>query len=602
MERPSAPSAMPCDDPAIAPAGPRSPDDPTFRAKACAFSFAAGSVVFILAILCGAVSSGGDRDGLVDAIILAIICSVTSWAATMRALSETAGAIDRVIERVSAAAHGELNFALDRQAREELPELVVAIDKLLERARASLVGFQNLAMHDPVTGLPNRLHLRREAERQLYDPAHADTQAALIFIDLDRFKPVNDTLGHALGDQLLSMVASRLCIVVAEDQSIGGGPGNNRTENAGAPTGPRPIVARLGGDEFTIFLPRVDDEEAARRIGRRALRAISEPYEIAGHSIDIGASVGVAIHTPDGSGFNGLMRHADLAMYHAKALGRGQVQLYSSSIKAWNDERLTTEKQLRRALEQGQFELHLQPQVSVGGGHVIAAEALLRWRLPNGELRMPGSFIATAEESGLIVSIGEWVVGAVARLIGSWHAQGFDMRVSMNVSPRQLERPEFFRILDEAMIAAAAPWRLLELEITESLAMRGDEQLIVQLAKLRARGVTIAIDDFGAGYSNLARLRSMPIDRLKIDRSLIADIAHSEEAATIIHAIIALSQGLGYLAIAEGVEQPAQLEQLRTMGCDVMQGYLIARPMSEAALRAWAAAHTPDNISKLRRA
>lgn len=568
--------------------------DPSFRERAVAFAVAAGCVVFILAMLVGwASAKTGDATALRNAIILAIICGVTSWAATMQVVAETAGAIDRLIVRVRAAAQGEIDVTLDRRDREELPDLVDAIDRLLGRVQSSLASFHELAMFDAVTGLPNRLHLRREAERQLYSADRDKCDAAIIFIDLDRFKSVNDTLGHQMGDELLGTVASRLNVVIDTEMEASGKRAGSST--AARPIIARPIAARLGGDEFTVLVPQSSGEDAVRRLARRILRALSEPYEIAGHSIEIGASIGIAFNDDRRGGLTALMRNADLAMYQAKAKGRGQVQVYSAELGEQNDGRRAIESDLRRALALHQFEIYLQPQILVADRHVVSAEALLRWRHPDG-LRLPGSFIDIAEESGLIVEIGEWVINAVARMLGQWHAAGVGLRIALNISARQLERGDFFRILEQAMERARAPWDLLELEITETSLVGDDPHLIEQFNRLRARGVAISIDDFGIGYSNLARLRSLPIDRLKIDRSLIADITHCGEAATISHTIVALAHGLGYSVVAEGVENTLQTEVIKVMGIDMMQGYLIARPMPAAEFLPWARQYAVDNI------
>lgn len=557
---------------------------PNFHDRACAFAVAAGCVVFILAILVGAASAGGERKALTNALVLAIICGTTSWAATMRIIAETAKAIDRLILRVRAAADGDTNIALDKRSCEELPELVNAIDRLLDRVRSSLTSFHDLAMHDTVTGLPNRLHLRRVAEQQLYADIRPAGTSGVVFIDLDRFKAVNDTLGHHIGDQLLSMIAARLNIVVH-----GGG------EAEDAPPLHRPIVARLGGDEFTIFIPSAADDAALRRIGRRVLSALAEPFEISGHSIEIGASIGIALHDgPAGGGYAALMRNADLAMYHAKAKGRGQIQIYSPELRVRSENRHVIEAELRSALTLEQFTLFFQPQVTIDRSRVVTAEALLRWQHPQG-LRMPASFIDIAEDSGLIIEIGRWAMGHIAATLARWHDHGFNTRIGMNVSGRQLESGSFFRDLESAMETHGAPWDMLELEITETCLTPDDAELIGHFNRLRDRGVVIAIDDFGIGYSNLARLRSLPIDRLKIDRSLIADIAHSGEAATISHAIVALAHGLGYGVVAEGVENALQAEVLKVMGADMIQGYLVARPMPEADFPGWAAQFAADN-------
>src|SRR3546814_159096 len=496
----------------------REPLDLSFRERAVTFSVAAGCVVFILAMLVGAATThgGGPRE-FRNALVLGIICGVTSWGATMRIVAETAGAIDRLIVRVRAAAKGEVDIAFDKGEREELPELVDSLDRLLGRVRSSLHSFHDLAMHDAVTGLPNRLHLRREAERQLYTATNDRTRAALIFIDLDRFKSVNDTLGHHIGDQLLGIVASRLSVVIDAECESG-----MHAE--------RPLAARLGGDEFTVLVPDVACAEDARRLGRRLLRALSEPYEIAGHSVEIGASIGIALHSENSRGLTTLMRNADLAMYHAKARGRGQVQIFTPALAAQSEDRRLIEQELRRALEHEQFEIYLQPQITALDKRVTAAEALLRWRHPQG-MRLPGDFIGIAEDSGIIVDIGEWTMRTVARTLAAWHRQHINTRIGLNISPRQLERADFFRMLEQAMEAAGAPWDLLDLGITETALVEGDSFLIEKFNRLRARGVKIAIDDFGIGYSNLAPPTSPTIDPLTIARSPLPELPPRGPAA-----------------------------------------------------------------------
>ncbi len=543
------------------------------RARASAFAVAAGSIVFILAMILGAINADGSQEALINGIVLALICGITSWAATMRSITETAGAIDQVVDRILEASRGELGGNLDVQEFEDLPALVNAINRLLDRVRASITNFQDLALRDAVTGLPNRVQLRREAERLLRDRLNDDPIAALLFIDLDRFKAVNDTLGHAHGDHLLAMVAVRI---------------GDAIEAEALPRGMTPpIAARLAGDEFTILAPAVPDMEWVDRFSQRILGAMAEPFELSGQAVEIGASIGIACCPADGRDLSQLMKNADVAMYHAKASGRGQVQFFSAELKARSEGRRALERQLKQALASREFELFVQPQVNAGDGAVVAGEALIRWRHPELGMRLPANFIALAEESGLIIEIGDWVTDAVAALLGDWRRRGLAQRLTFNVSPRQLERQDFFVHLEDAMARSGGNWSQLELEVTETLVMRSEPQTIARLADLRAKGVSIAIDDFGTGYSNLARLRQLPVNRIKIDRSIIADIGLSAQARTITQAIVGLAHGLGCDVVAEGVETGIQAGILRVMGCDILQGHAIAEAMETNSFPDW---------------
>ncbi len=426
-------------------------------------------------------------------------------------------------------------------------------------------------MFDPVTGLPNRTHFRRGAERLLTDMP-ADQRAALLFVDLDRFKSVNDTLGHAVGDMLLAMVANRLRAVAERFTA---------TDQAS------PLLGRLAGDEFTLFLPELADKAAAERIARGVLFALSESFELADHDVAIGASIGIAWRPEHGATLTELMRAADAAMYEAKARGRGRVELFSDRLASELAERAQLEADLREAIDRRQFTLAFQPQVAIATGQIVAAEALLRWQHPRLGLTLPGSFIKRAEETGLIVEIGEWVIETIAETIARWGRMGIEQRLAINISARQLDQAQFFHQLRAAMHAASAPARLLELEITETLAMHCGEETLAAITALREDGAKIAIDDFGTGYSNLARLSALPVDRVKLDRSLIEPITERPQARAIVQAMIGLIHGLGCEAVAEGIETLDQAEMLRVIGCDVIQGYAIARPMPEEAFIAW---------------
>nr|WP_255554774.1 bifunctional diguanylate cyclase/phosphodiesterase [Sphingomicrobium sp. B8] len=427
-------------------------------------------------------------------------------------------------------------------------------------------------MYDPVTSLPNRLHFRAEADRALGMVAN-DQPAAMLFVDLDRFKAVNDGLGHARGDQLLTMVANRLRVVVTAEMD-----GEN---------GARPLLARLAGDEFTIFFPKIRDREHIGRIARRIALAISEPFELHGHSIDIGASIGVAVVPDDGTTIEKLMRAADIAMYRAKALGGSQHVMFTPELLAEHEAKLATEHALTAALERDEFSIELQPQLDLVTGDVTGAEALLRWTHPTDGPRRPDSFIKVAEKSGLIAEIGDWVIEECAAIMERWQERGNARRMAFNISPRQLDRPDFFNRMRAAFAAHDVPLSLVELEFTETTAMQASEHHIDEIRALRDAGATVAIDDFGTGYSNIARLRTMPLDRVKLDPTLIHDIESSETAREVVQAVITLVHSVGAEVVAEAVDSEEQTDILRAMGCHTVQGYMFGRPMPRDRFFDW---------------
>jgi diguanylate cyclase (GGDEF)-like protein len=455
-----------------------------------------------------------------------------------------------------------------------LPKLATAVETLFATVRSSIENAHALGMYDPVTSLPNRLHFRSEADKLLGEAAKG-SQSAMLFVDLDRFKSVNDNLGHARGDQLLIMVANRLRVVV-------------NAEFAGVAQS-RPLLARLAGDEFTIFCPNIASAEEAERLGRRIAVAVAEPFELCAHSVDIGASVGVALSPQHGTSIESLMRAADIAMYRAKSCGGGQHCLFNDGLAAEHQQKVDTEKALTEAVQREDFVLAFQPQMSLVTGHLAGVEALLRWNHPRDGIRLPGTFIPVAEHTGVIAEIGEWVIGEVSSVLSDWQREGLEMRLAFNISPRQVDRPDFFLRLRQAFADAGVPLSVIELEFTESAAMEVSEAVLSEIAALRSDGVAITMDDFGTGYSNLARLRSMPLDRVKLDPSLIADIESSEKARVIVQAVIQLIKGVGCEVVAEAVETVAQADILRAMGCDTVQGYVFAAPMFEEEFVAWAA-------------
>ena len=530
-------------------------------AGVASFVFSLGALLYLT----------GFNEKILAAIIAGAFCLLISYVASERPNSESARALAALRNRLMAVEEGDLVSPAPPIVKQVMPKLASAVDTLFAEVRASIENAQALGMYDPVTSLPNRLHFRSEADKLLGELD--GKRAAMLFVDLDRFKMVNDSLGHARGDQLLIMVANRLRVVVSAE---GTGTGHNR-----------PLLARLAGDEFTMFFPEIESVAELERVARRVVLAVSEPFELSSHSVDIGASIGVAISPDHGTSIEALMRAADIAMYRAKSCGGGQHCLFTDDLAAEYQQKIEIEKALTEAVQRGEFILAFQPQLSLVTGEIAGAEALLRWNHPRDGLRGPDSFIPIAERTGVISEIGDWVLGEVAAVLANWNRTGVARRLSFNISPRQLDRPDFFAKLRQAFGDAQVPLSLIELEFTESAAMVVSDSVLAEIAALRLDGATIAIDDFGTGYSNLARLRAMPLDRVKLDQSLIADIETCEKARVIVQAVIQLLKGVECEVVAEAVETAAQADILRAMGCDIVQGYVFAQPMFEAEFLDW---------------
>ena len=536
----------------------------TLTSRATAFACAAGALVFILSLVLGQ-GQATDIGGIGRSLIIAILCGTLSWASARRTVATTASAIDGATERLLAAAHGDLQSDVPREIGLELPDLSVAMESLFSQVRTNLDHVQALALFDQVTGLANRASFCRQVERLLAERSE-EGLAALFFIDLDGFKVVNDTLGHAAGDQLLARVAGRLREVAMAQASAGAGDC---------------LIGRLAGDEFTLFVPSLPDMDSAGRIARAIQFALRERFDLGSQHVDLGASIGVACYPEHGDTLSALLRSADIAMYHAKRQGRNRAEMFTAELALEAADRAELERDLLLGLQREEFLLEFQPQIEIGSGRAIGAEALVRWAHPERDLVMPGSFVPVAEESGAIVALGDWVMGRVCETAARWARAGVRQRIAINISSRELGQADFFMRLRHAIDAHQAPAVMLELEITESLAMEMKARTLDQIGALRREGVRIAIDDFGTGYSNLSRLRELPVDRVKIDRSLVRDIAVSAEARTICSAVVGLIQGLGMEVVVEGVETEAQMEMLRVIGCTLFQGYHLARPMRE---------------------
>jgi diguanylate cyclase (GGDEF)-like protein/PAS domain S-box-containing protein len=421
----------------------------------------------------------------------------------------------------------------------------------------------HMAHHDALTGLPNRVLLRDRIQQAIAQAHRGGTQLAVLFIDLDRFKTINDSLGHQLGDRLLQSVASRILVCVREGDT----------------------VARVGGDEFVIVIPGLGSQADAAAVAFKILEVLASPFHLHGHDLHVNASIGISVYPSDGTDAETLMRNADTAMYHAKDSGRANYQFFTQHMNVAAQQRLAIENALRRALENDEFDLHYQPLFDLRDRSITGFEALLRWNVREGESHSTTEFIAAAEDSGLIVPIGEWVLREAMTQARAWQSAGRTLMLSVNVSATQLGRTSFVerlrRILEETGFDAS----LLELEVTEGVIIEGAGVEREALDHIAALGVGIAIDDFGTGYSGLAYLKRLPIDTVKIDQSFVRDLTVDPDDAAIVTAIVAMSQSLGVDVVAEGVETEEQLAELNRLGCHRAQGYLLAPPMDAAAVR-----------------
>jgi diguanylate cyclase (GGDEF)-like protein/PAS domain S-box-containing protein len=444
-----------------------------------------------------------------------------------------------------------------RDATGRAVRMIGAAMDISERKRAE-EQLTQLAQFDTLTGLPNRA-LLKDRLGQAISRAHREQWCtALLFLDLDRFKEINDTLGHAAGDEVLRELAQRLRACLREGDT----------------------VARLGGDEFTAILEDAGSLEQVKMLAGKVLEVFAQPVRVREQDFFVSASIGVAVYPEGGRDVESLLKHADTAMYHAKSEGRNNFQLYAPDMSSRASERMTLEGGLRQALERGELLLHYQPIIDLRSGEAVEAEALLRWRHPTRGVLPPMEFIGIAEQSGLIVPIGEWVLREACRQAAHWRATGLPpVRIAVNLSARQFRKNGLAAVLGECLRAAGLKGDALSLEITESLLMENPEGSRRVLGEMKEMGVRIALDDFGTGYSSLAYLRHFPLDTVKIDRSFVRDLDRNPEDASIVKAMIDLAHNLQLSLTAEGVETQAQLGFLREQGCDHAQGYFFSRPV-----------------------
>ncbi len=456
-----------------------------------------------------------------------------------------------------------LSVSSVRDADGRITHLVGTFSDISER-KAAEAKIAFLAHHDPLTGLPNRLLLKDRMQQAMVHAERSGNKVALLFVDLDRFKAVNDSFGHPAGDALLRDAAQRLLACVRDSDTI----------------------SRHGGDEFLVVLTDLQNSEVPAQIAGKIMAALCEPFHIEADEATISASVGIAVYPEDGTGFDELLKKADTAMYHAKESGRNAFRFYTGRMNADAQERLDLHSRLRRALERNEFVLYYQPLVDLKSGRILGGEALVRWQSPEQGLVAPGRFIPAAEHSGLIVPLGEWVLHEACRELAHWHAIGAPwLLMAVNISPIQFRRGDVEETVLRALAASGAPPSALELELTESILIDGAEQVLATIRRLQGLGVKLAIDDFGTGYSSLAYLKRFAVDKLKIDQSFVRDIVTDQDDAAIVRAVIQMARSLGLHVLAEGVETEAVAVELRAMNCDLVQGYHFGRPMPAAEFR-----------------
>lgn len=426
----------------------------------------------------------------------------------------------------------------------------------------AFINFQ--AYHDLLTRLPNRSLFKDRLSVAVTQAGRNSNRLAVMFIDLDRFKIINDSLGHTMGDRLLQAVSQRLLQCVRKGDTL----------------------SRFGGDEFTLLLPEVQDETATTQVAEKILESLRDPFQLSGHEIYVGASIGIAMFPDGGKTLDALIKNADIAMYRAKNIGKDGYQLYSPEMHAGTSQRLQLEQDMRKALDRDEFEVVYQPQVETRNGRLLGVEALIRWRHPTLGLLAPAQFIPVAEDSRLIIELDRSTLARATREVRRFHHEGLpDLRLAVNLSPLVIERDHFAELILATLQEEDFPPHLLELEITESLLMSDRHDIVEQLCRLSSAGIQLAIDDFGTGYSSLSYLQKFPIHTLKIDRSFVHKIRSGEQDACIVNAIISMAQGLKMKIIAEGVETVAQLDYLRSLGCHIAQGYLFGRATTLAQLR-----------------
>jgi predicted signal transduction protein with EAL and GGDEF domain len=504
---------------------------------------------------------------------------VSQITAPLRSLSVAAG-------KISA---GDFECEADPRGAVEIRQLAIAFNQMVGTIKQNISQIYDLAYVDKVTKLPNREFFRRELSKAVSKVMRTNGSGALLFVDLDGFKRINDTFGHDFGDRLLAQFAERITEVVRTGDEISLDAARDLRHGADIDDDKETnLFARLGGDEFTILLPEIREETDAGLVARRLIESVAKSFIIDGKEVNVGASIGIATFPRDGKDYQSILKHADMAMYQAKEEGKNTYRFFSGELNEKASRRMEIETDLRKALERGELELYYQPKIDNLDNSVHGLEALIRWHHPVKGMINPGEFIAIAEDCGLILPLGEYVIDTACRQIRRFMKSGKKMAIAVNISTQQFEKPEFATRVQQILTDTKADPNLLELEITESMAMSDPDMALDHIRALKKIGVRFAIDDFGTGYSNLAQLSRMPFDVFKIDRSFVMTLdANDANGEAIVRTIIAMAHSLKYETVAEGVETEAQAKALKEAGCRIFQGYLYAKPMCLSDLEIW---------------
>lgn len=511
--------------------------------------------------------------------------------------------LQRLATSAKQVADGELDHIIPVDGPNEINQLGLAFSGMIGKLKENIEQIYELAYVDRTTQLPNREFFRKELTRAIRRAVRQRVTGALLFVDLDGFKRVNDTHGHDAGDEILSQFSERLANVLrAEDliafkavnaMETAEGDSDHANKN-------KQMLARLGGDEFTVLLSEIREATDAATVSQRIIEAVSEPFTVNGTKINIGASVGIAIFPRDGSDYQTILKSADMAMYQAKDEGKNTYRYFSAELNDEASRRMEIEQDLRIALEAGdQLELYYQPKIECSSALPKSAEALVRWKHPEKGMIPPLDFISIAEDCGLILPLGKWVLEEACRQLKVFEEEGVDISIAVNISTAQFERPDLSDIIIEVLEETGADAAKLELELTESMAMQNPDIALSHINILKKLGVRFAIDDFGTGYSNLSQLSRLPFDVFKIDRSFVDTLTNrdDEHGRIIVRTILGMANSLNYETVAEGVETISQLEFLTEYGCTYAQGYYFARPMPAKEFHAWYSAWNKQDES-----
>ena len=484
------------------------------------------------------------------------------------AISEVVNNVSSLVFDFAVVFEHRVYYYETRVMRVRGQQVVALVRDITERKQADeQISF--LAYHDNLTGLPNNRLFKDRLQQSIAHAQRNDSMLAVLFLDLDRFKLINDSMGHDVGDKLLQVIADRLIEGTRRQDSIG----INITFDTNS-------VARLGGDEFTILLEKVSGQASITTVAKRLIDLSALPIHIDNHEIFTSASIGIALYPNDGKEADTLLKNADTAMYHAKKQGRNNFQFFDPSMNEASVEQLAIETSLRKAIDNNELVLYYQPQVSIISGQIVGMEALLRWKHPLKGFISPTAFIPVAEETGMIIKIGEWVIHEACKQGADWAKRGFKpILISVNLSAKQLREDRLSEIIAQILVETGMNPKYLGLELTESAIILDPERALERLKNIKSMGIKMSMDDFGTVYSSLSYLKKFPLDTLKIDQSFIHDIMLNHEDASLVKAIISMAHSLGMDVVAEGVEQQEQLEFLGLHGCDTIQGYLFSRAL-----------------------